>query len=68
MIDCIRILLHLTSVLLSNFQRHELVTCPPDPMAADPEKQTITSLNYLLGRQVLHVRTVRYIQYHSEAC
>ena len=38
--------------MLFFFQREFHVHCAPDPMSADPEKQTTVSVNYLLGRYV----------------
>ena len=34
--------------ILSFLQRKSHITCQPDPMAPDPDKQTTVSVNYLL--------------------
>ena len=36
-------------------KREKHVTCPFDPMAANPEKQTAVGLHYLTGRYVFYV-------------
>ena len=39
-------------------QREKHVTCPFDPMAANPEKQTAVALHYLTGRYVCDFKTM----------
>lgn len=36
-------------------QRETFVTCPVDPMAPNPDKQSAVGLHYLTGRLVYHI-------------